>query len=238
MSTIGGHHPVGDFPTLLGRCRRSSPACLVPGQVGPPTRRSARPSSGTRRRHRLGDPSASGRTAHRARRPESTSTRTRCGWQVSGQQLNGIDNVTWLRGQTGSNRRHGEHFDLVTVNPPVTISPDEHCPRAASSPIGGTELSRQMVSEAADHLADARLCHGPVQLGPPRRRLGGRSSGLGGAARLRCGAADLRQRGTPSLRDEQPPRASGSGSADGRDDQALGRPLPSDRGGAHCASAW
>jgi hypothetical protein len=68
------------------------------------------------------------------------------------QQLNGVDNTTWLEGDWFEPAR-GERFDLVTVNPPVTISPDNTV-LARDSPMGGTELSRQMVREAADHLAD------------------------------------------------------------------------------------
>ena len=69
-----------------------------------------------------------------------------------GQKLNGIENATWRQGDwfepAGS-----ERFDLVVVNPPVTISPD-NAVLSRDSAIGGAELSRKMVHEAAHHLAE------------------------------------------------------------------------------------
>ena len=68
------------------------------------------------------------------------------------QQLNAVTNVTWIEGNWFDPAR-GERFDLVVVNPPVVISPDNAI-IARDSAIGGAELSRAMVRQAADHLAE------------------------------------------------------------------------------------
>jgi hypothetical protein len=68
------------------------------------------------------------------------------------EQLNGVANATWVEGDWFEPAR-GERFDLVVANPPVTISPD-NAVLARDSAIGGAELSRQVVREAAAHLVD------------------------------------------------------------------------------------
>ena len=78
-----------------------------------------------------------------------------------GQRLNRIDNVSWLEGDWFEPVR-GQRFDLVVAAPPVVISPDNAL-LWRDSPIGGEALSRQIVRESADHLAEGGFatlfCH-------------------------------------------------------------------------------
>ena len=69
-----------------------------------------------------------------------------------GQRLNGVENVRWLEGDWLEPVR-GQRFDLVVATPPVAISPDNVL-LYRDSPIGGEALSRQLVRECAEHLAD------------------------------------------------------------------------------------
>jgi SAM-dependent methyltransferase len=68
------------------------------------------------------------------------------------QRLNRLDNISWLRGDWLEPVR-GERFDLVVANPPVVISPDNTL-LYRDSAIGGQQLSRRLVGECAEHLAE------------------------------------------------------------------------------------
>jgi methylase of polypeptide subunit release factors len=68
------------------------------------------------------------------------------------QRLNSLDNISWLRGDWLEPVR-GRRFDLVVANPPVVISPDNTL-LYRDSAIGGQQLSRRLVGECAEHLAE------------------------------------------------------------------------------------
>jgi SAM-dependent methyltransferase len=68
------------------------------------------------------------------------------------QRLNRLHNITWLQGDWLEPVR-GQRFDLVVANPPVVISPDNTL-LYRDSAIGGQELSRRLVGECAEHLAE------------------------------------------------------------------------------------
>jgi SAM-dependent methyltransferase len=68
------------------------------------------------------------------------------------QHLNHLENVTWLRGDWFEPVR-GRRFDLVVACPPVVVSPD-HTMLYRDSPVGGEELSGQLLREISAHLTD------------------------------------------------------------------------------------
>ena len=68
------------------------------------------------------------------------------------QRLNRLDNITWLQGDWLEPVR-GRRFDLVVANPPVVISPDNTL-LYRDSAIGGEQLSRRLIGECAEHLAE------------------------------------------------------------------------------------
>jgi hypothetical protein len=92
-------------------------------------------------------------TAHHAERVVGTDiNRHALSLASLNQHLNAVSNATWMEGSWFEPARR-ERFDLVIANPPVVISPDNAI-LARDSAIGGAELSRQMIRQAADHLVD------------------------------------------------------------------------------------
>jgi SAM-dependent methyltransferase len=77
------------------------------------------------------------------------------------QRLNAVDNIAWVEAEWFDSVR-GQRFDLVVANPPVVISPDNTL-LYRDSPVGGEELSRQLIRESAEHLTEggfaSLLCH-------------------------------------------------------------------------------
>lgn len=72
-----------------------------------------------------------------------------------GQRLNRVDNVGWLEGDW-LEPVNGRQFDLVLVNPPYAISPDDFFVYRESS-AAGDELTRRLLRDSAEHVVDGGL---------------------------------------------------------------------------------
>jgi methylase of polypeptide subunit release factors len=85
------------------------------------------------------------------------------------RRMNGVHNVTWVEGDWFE-PVDDQRFDLVVANPPVAISPDNTL-LARDSTIGGEALSRLIVKQSAEHLAEGGfatvLCHWARRTGKP-----------------------------------------------------------------------
>jgi SAM-dependent methyltransferase len=150
MATIGGVILAGDVPSAWGD-ENFVTSLSVPGRTV--AYATVRRDVGTALDVGTGSGIQALLAAQHAERVVGTDVNPHALWLAElGQQLTGIDNTTWIEGAWFEPAR-GERFDLVVVNPPVTISPD-HALLARDSAMGGEDLSRQMVRDAADHLAD------------------------------------------------------------------------------------
>ena len=176
MATIGGLILAGDVPRAWGDEN------FVTGLSVPGGRSHMRPSAATSRTA-LDVGTGSGiqalLAAQHAERVVGTDVNPHALWLAElGQQLSGIDNTTWIEGAWFEPAR-GERFDLVVVNPPVTISPDQRPPFARQRDGGRGSVAPDGERRRGSPLR-RRLCHGPVQLDPSSGRMGDGPSRVGG----------------------------------------------------------